>query len=213
MTPRTTDHPARTLALGLAVVLSAALAPAGVDGRPVPLVSWGVWAAVAALALLAFATAGVSPGRALRRLLWLVPMVVLMALPAALFAPRGHGLALAAALGARALAAAAAGAALAAVLGAVGLVAGLRGLGVPARLVEVLSEAIASLAVVTRQVRAMLVAREARRSGHGAWAPLLREPVATVRSFGRLVAALLLRTLERAEALDRARRARGTVEP
>jgi energy-coupling factor transporter transmembrane protein EcfT len=35
------------------------------------------------------------------------------------------------------------------------------------------------------------------------------EPVETVRGFGRLVASLLLRSLERAEAVETARRARG----
>ncbi len=211
--PRTISSPGRVLALGLAAVLAAALAPAGVDGRAVPAGSWAVWAAVFALALGGFAVAGVAPARALRRLLWLLPMVLTLALSAALFAPRGRGPAMAAALGTRALAAAAAGAALATVLGPAGLVAGLRALRAPARLVELLAESIAGIAVTTRQVRTMLVAREARRPGAGAWAPLAREPLATARAFGRLVAALLLRTLERAEALDRARRARGGIEP
>jgi energy-coupling factor transporter transmembrane protein EcfT len=37
-------------------------------------------------------------------------------------------------------------------------------------------------------------------------------PRETVEGYGRLIAALLLRSLERAEALDRARRARGAGE-
>jgi hypothetical protein len=37
----------------------------------------------------------------------------------------------------------------------------------------------------------------------------VREPAATVTGFGRFAAALLLRTMERAEAVERARRARG----
>jgi hypothetical protein len=59
----------------------------------------------------------------------------------------------------------------------------------------------------------MLRAREARRTGPGPWALLLREPVATLRGFGRFGGALLLRTLERAEAQDRARIARGAGLP
>ena len=38
---------------------------------------------------------------------------------------------------------------------------------------------------------------------------MLASPAETVRGFGRLVAALLLRSLERAEAVEQARRARG----
>jgi energy-coupling factor transporter transmembrane protein EcfT len=114
---------------------------------------------------------------------------------------------------ARALAATGAGVALATWLGPSGLVAGLRQLRAPDRIVQILAEALASVGVVLRQVRAMLRAREARRPGYGAWSTLAFTPLRTVRGFGRLVAALLLRSLERAEALDRARRARGGGGP
>jgi energy-coupling factor transporter transmembrane protein EcfT len=200
------------LAFGLGIVLAAALAPAGLNGRPIPVLSWAIWGAAFTFALATLSAAGWSLGRALRRVLWFVPLVVLLALPAALVAAPGHRVAFALALGARALAAASAGAALAVWLGPAGLVAGLRRLRIPARLVEVLAAALASLATVMRQVQAMLRAREARRPGYGAWASLVEAPGETARSFGRLVAALLLRSLERAEALDRARRARGAAE-
>ena len=68
---------------------------------------------------------------------------------------------------------------------------------------------LASLALVARQVAAMLRARAARRMSGGAWSALVRSPRETLRGFGRLVAALLLRSLERAESLERAREARG----
>ena len=55
----------------------------------------------------------------------------------------------------------------------------------------------------------MLRAREARRPAFGAWSDLVFAPADTVRGFGRLVASLLLRSLERAEAIEQARRARG----
>jgi energy-coupling factor transporter transmembrane protein EcfT len=58
----------------------------------------------------------------------------------------------------------------------------------------------------------MLRARAARRGGGGAWSALARSPRGTLRGFGRLVAALLLRSLERAESLERARDARGLGE-
>jgi len=68
---------------------------------------------------------------------------------------------------------------------------------------------LASLTIVLRQVRAMLRAREARRPSFGALGDVVANPVETTRGFGRLVASLLLRSLERAEAVEQARRARG----
>jgi energy-coupling factor transporter transmembrane protein EcfT len=88
----------------------------------------------------------------------------------------------------------------------------LRQLRAPARLVAIAEATLAGLAVMTRQAIHMLRAREARRPGYGAWASLIASPAETVRGFGRLVAALLLRSLERAEALEQARRARGGAE-
>jgi energy-coupling factor transporter transmembrane protein EcfT len=75
--------------------------------------------------------------------------------------------------------------------------------------VEVLEAALCSLAAMTEQARAMLRAREARRTTHGPWGSILAEPASTLRGFGRFAGALLLRSLERAEAVERARLARG----
>jgi energy-coupling factor transporter transmembrane protein EcfT len=168
-----------------------------------------LWTLSFATALWAFHKAGLLVAEALRRIAWLMPVVALFALPAALLAPaRSRGL-VALTLSMRALASAAAGAGIATWLGPSGILSGARQLGAPQRLVDVLEATLASLATVLRQVRAMLQAREARRTTFGAWSDMLREPADTVRGFGRLVAALLLRSLERAEALERARRARG----
>jgi len=200
---------AGVLAGGLALVLAAALSPAGVDGRLVPAWSWAIWIAVFACALRVFVRAGLPFPEALRRAGWLVPVVAVFAVPAALLAPAGARGPVAAALCCRALAATSMGAAVATWLGPSGIVAGARYLRMPVRLADVLESTLVSLAVVLRQVRAMLRAREARRPGFGAWGDLVSRPVDTVRGFGRLVASLLLRALERAEALEQARRARG----
>ena len=210
---RTVERPGGALAAGLLVVLAAALMPAGLGEGPVSPASWVVWAGAFVLAALGFRAAGWTFGRAARRVALLVPFVALLALPAGLLAPPGRRLALAIALGARSLSAAAAGAALAVWLGPSGVVRGARALGLPERLAEVLAAALAALSTVTRNVQHMLRAREARRAGRGAWPALLRGPGETVGGYGRLVAALLLRSLERAEALDRARRARGGGAP
>jgi energy-coupling factor transporter transmembrane protein EcfT len=146
---------------------------------------------------------------ALRRVTWLVPALSVFVLPAALFAPPHRRLLVALALLCRALAATTMGAALAASLGPSGLARGVRQLGAPGRLADVFESMLASLTVVLRQVRAMLRAREARRPGAGPWTAVLSSPGETVRGFGRLVASLLLRSLERAEAVEQARRARG----
>jgi energy-coupling factor transporter transmembrane protein EcfT len=205
----TARRPGLVLAIGLAVVLAAALSPAGLRDQQVPAGSWAIWATTFLLALLAFRSAGVPVLEALRRIAWLVPLVALLALPAGLLAEPGRRVLLASALGVRALAAATAGTALAARLGPSGLVGGARQLRAPERLVDVLEAMLVSLTVVTRQVRAMLRAREARRPAFGAWSALTATPVETLRGFGRLAAALLLRSLERAESLEQARRARG----
>ena len=194
---------------GLALVLAAALAPAGLDGRAVPVWAWATWSTVFVVALLVFRRAGLLLAESFRRVGWLVPMVAVFSVPAALLAPAGARVTVGAALSIRALAAAAMGAAVATWLGPSGLVRAVRQLRLPARLADVFEATLASLAIVLRQVRAMLRAREARRPGFGAWSDLFASPRDTVRGFGRLVASLLLRSLERAEALEQARRARG----
>jgi energy-coupling factor transporter transmembrane protein EcfT len=200
------------LACGLIVISAAALAPAGLQGDRPPVWAWGLWTLSFATALWAYHKAGLPIAEALRRITWLMPVVAVFALPAAMLAPtRARGL-VALTLSIRALAAAGGGAGIATWLGPSGIVSGTRQLGAPQRLADVLEATLASLSTVLRQVRAMLQAREARRTTFGAWSDLLTEPADTVRGFGRLVAALLLRSLERAEALERARRARG-LEP
>jgi hypothetical protein len=150
----------------------------------VSLWAWATWSIVFVVALLVFRRAGLLLPEALRRVGWLVPMVAVFAVPAALLAPAEEHFMVGAALSIRALSAAAMGAAVATWLGPSGLVRAVRHLRLPARL-------------------------EARRPGFGAWSDLFASPRDTVRGFGRLVASLLLRSLERAEALEQARRARG----
>jgi energy-coupling factor transporter transmembrane protein EcfT len=200
------------LACGLGASAAAAVSPAGVFGGAPPLWSWGVWIVTLCAAIWMFRQAGLLVAEAGRRVSWLVPVVAIFALPAALMVPSSSRWLVGAALMSRALSAAALAAGMATWLGPSGLVCGARQLGLPARLTDVLEATLASLATVLRQVRAMLRAREARRTSFGAWSDLIVRPLDTVRGFGRLVAALLLRSLERAEALERARRARG-IEP
>jgi energy-coupling factor transporter transmembrane protein EcfT len=210
--PRIADRPATALTIGLGLVLVAALTPAGLAGQDVPAWAWFTWIGVFALGLVMFRSAGWLLPEVLRRVAWLLPFVVVLAVPAGLASPEGRRSLVMAALAARALSAATAGAGLAVVLGPTGLVRGLRHLHVPTRLVAIVEATLASLAVVTRQVTHMLRAREARRPHLGAWSALVSRPIETVQGFGRLVAALLLRSLERAEALEQARRARGGAE-
>lgn len=174
-----------------------------------PVWAWGLWTLSFATALWAFHKAGLPGAEAVRRIAWLMPLVAAFALPAALLAPTRARWLVALTLSVRALAAAAGGAGIATWLGPSGIVNGAGQLGAPQRLVDVLEATLASLATVLRQIRAMLQAREARRTTFGAWSDLAAEPADTIRGFGRVVAALLLHSLERAEALERARRARG----
>jgi len=207
------SRPGAVLAAGLALTVLAALAPAGLARVSVPAWSWGAWALAFAGGTAAFRLAGSTLPQLARRLAWLVPFVLVLAVPAALLAPPGRRLATALALAVRALAATTAAAGTAFLLGPLGLVRGARVLRVPSRLVDVLEASLASLAAMIEQARAMLRAREARRTDYGPWASLLSEPLATVRGFGRFGGALLLRTLERAEAVERARLARGADLP
>ena len=210
MTP---SRPGLVLGVGLGLTALAALAPAGLARPSVPAWSWAAWGLAFVGGAAAFRLAGSTLPQLVRRLGWLLPFVLVLAVPAALLAPPGRRLATALALAVRALAATTAAAGAAFRLGPLGLVRGARALRVPARLVDVLEAALASLAAMIEQARAMLRAREARRTTHGPWGSLLAEPRSTVRGFGRFAAALLLRTLERAEAVERARVARGADLP
>ncbi len=209
----TGSRPAGTLVIGLGLVLAAALTPAGLAGQPLPAWAWLVWLSVFAIALAVFRLAGRLLPEALRRVAWLLPFVIALAVPAGLASPPGRRGLVAAALVARAVSAATAAAAVSTLLGPAGIVRALRQLHLPSRLVAIIEATLASLTLVTVQVGRMLRAREARRPGPGAWAALARRPLETAQGFGRLVAALLLRSLERAEALEQARRARGGTEP
>jgi energy-coupling factor transporter transmembrane protein EcfT len=204
-------HPGRLLACALVVIVSAAIAPAGLSGRPIPAWAWLLWTASLGWGLCLFWRAGLRWRDAIRRAAWLLPVVAFFAAPAALLAPAGTRVTVAAALMVRAWSAASLGAGLATFLGPAGLARGVRQLGVTERLADVFEATLASLAIVLRQAGAMLRAREARRPGYGAWSSVVAAPVETARGFGRLVAALLLRSLERAEAIEQARRARGGV--
>jgi energy-coupling factor transporter transmembrane protein EcfT len=204
-----TVNPGLVLAAGVAVVVIAATAPAGLHGRPVPAWSWIVWGVVpfAAIALLRSKRGGLMI--AARQLALLLPTVLMLTLPAVLFASASGGTVVGLALLARAVATAAAGLATVTYLGPVELIAGLRALRLPERFVDVVHAMLVGLAAVVRQVTEMLRARTARGTGHAPWSGLISSPGDTLRGFGRITAALLLRSLERAESLERARRARG----
>jgi energy-coupling factor transporter transmembrane protein EcfT len=202
-------HPGRLLAGALGVIAVAAVAPAGLSGRPAPAWAWLLWITAWAWGLGLFWRSGLRWPDAFRRAAWLLPLVALFAGPAALLAPAGSRAQVAAALLARAWSAASLGAGLATFLGPSGLARGVRRFGLPDRLADVFDATLVSLATVLREAGAMLRAREARRPGVGAWGLFVTAPVETLRGFGRLVAALLLRSLERAEAVEQARRARG----
>ena len=207
-----TARPGAVLAAGLAVVVSAAILPAGLGGRPIPALSWISWTAILIASLAALDAVNGSVVGAMRSLAWLLPPVLLLTIPAAPFAARGRGTDVALALVLRSLTAAAAGLATVTVLGPSGLVRGLRSLRVPARLVEIVHAMLVGLAAIRRQVAGMLRARAARRTDHAPWSALAVAPIETLRGFGRLVGALLLRSIERAESLERARRARGGLD-
>ena len=204
-----TARPGLVLAAGVACAALAATAPAGLHGLPVPYGSWIVWGVVSivSIALLRHKRGSVIVG--LRPLAWLLPTVLMLTLPALLFAATERGPEVGAALLARSLATAAAALATVNFLGPVQLVAGLRALRLPERLVDVVHAMLVSLAAIVRQIAQMLRARSARGAGQAPWADVVSAPTETLRGFGRVTAALLLRSLERAESLERARRARG----
>jgi cobalt/nickel transport system permease protein len=204
--------PGLALAAGLAVVVAAAVLPAGIDGRSVPGYCWVAWAVVLAASLVALRRARGGVAAAARALTWLLPPVLLLTLPAVVFAAAGQRGQVALALVLRSLSAATAGLATVAHLGPAGIVAGLRRLRVPARLVEIVHAMLVSLAAIMRQVASMQRARAARRTGRAPWPALFQAPAGMLRGFGRLIGALFLRSIERAEALERARRARGGAD-
>jgi len=204
--------PGFVLAAGAVVVMAAALLPAGLDGRPVPPFSWVSWTVVllASLVMLYRASGGLA--RTALHLMLLLPPVLMLTLPATVFAATGRRGHIALALILRSLCAASAGIATVTHLGPAGLVAGLAALRVPPRLVEIVHAMLVSLAAIVRQVAGMQRARAARRIGPAPWPALAAAPIETLRGFGGLVGALLLRALERAEALERARRARQGID-
>ena len=202
-------RPGAVLAVGLGLTALAATAPAGLGGESVPGWSWLAWLLALAAGVHGFRSGGGTLAQVARRVAWLLPFVLMLALPAALLAAAGHRASAAVALVTRSLAATTSAAGTAFRLGPLGLLRGVRALGVPERLALVLEAALVGLRSMLERARAMLRARSARRGKDGAWGLLLREPGATLRGFGRFGAALLLRTLERAEAQERARVARG----
>ncbi len=202
-------RPELVLLAGSGAVLLSALTPAGLGGGAIPAWSWLIWLTVFLGGIGVLHAARQPIPEAGRRVAWLLPFVLLLAVPAGLLAPPDRRAQVMAALAARALSAATAATSLAMLLGPSGLVHAARGLRLPDRLVDILEATLASLSVILRHVHAMLRAREARRPGFGAWGDLITAPAETIRGFGRLVAALLLRSLERAESLEQARRVRG----
>jgi energy-coupling factor transporter transmembrane protein EcfT len=205
-------RPGLVLAAGATVSIAAALAPAGLHGHGVPASSWIAWGTVFAVGCLLAARAGGGFSPAARTLGWLLVPILLITIPAAFFAGQGRGAIVAAALVARALSAATMMLATVTSLGPTGTIAGLRALRVPARLVAIVHAMLVSLTAIGRQVAGMQRARSARRASATPWASLLAAPLETVRGFGSLAGALLLRSMERAESLERARRARGGAD-
>jgi energy-coupling factor transporter transmembrane protein EcfT len=201
--------PGAVLAIGLGLTVFAATAPAGLGGEPVPGWSWLAWLLAFAAGLHGFRRGGSTLAQTARRVAWLLPFVLTLALPALLVSGSGSRAAAGLALVTRSLAATTSAAGAAFRLGPLGLLRGVRALGAPERLALVLEAALVGLRSMVERARAMLRARSARRAADAAWALLLREPGPTLRGFGRFGAALLLRTLERAEAQERARLARG----
>jgi energy-coupling factor transporter transmembrane protein EcfT len=203
-----TARPGLVLSTGLAAAALAALAPAGIRG-PVPGVSWVVWIVVSIASIIVLRRTRGGFVAAVQSLSWLLPTVLMLTLPTLLFAASQRGVAVAGALVARSLAAATAALATVTTLGPAGLIAGLRAVRLPARFVDVIHAMLVSLSAIRVRIAQMLRARTARGAGLAPWSGLASTPVATTRGFGRVTAALLLRSLERAEALERARRARG----
>lgn len=205
---KATDHPGVALLAGAGGTVLAGLLPAGLRGEPLApsLCAWGVLAAAAVVLLLRRPGGGRAAGRIL---LLALPIALLLAAPAALLAPPGRRAIVLAGLLARAGTAVLLAGTTATLLGPPGIVAGLRALRAPAGFVDVMEAALASLVLLGDEARAMLRARRARHPAGRSFAGIVGAPVDTVRGYGRLVAALLLRALARAERRELARRARG----
>jgi len=172
---RAPDHaPGALLLLGLALVVAAALTPAGLSAARSRRGRGRCGRGLRGCAL-DFQTRRLPLAEAFRRAGWLVPVVALFSVPAALLAPAGSRLAVAPRSPRAPLSAAAMGAAVATRLGPSGLVraAGTAASGSP---VDVFEAMLASLTIVLRQVRAMLRAREARRPAFGRSATSPRAP-------------------------------------
>jgi len=205
---RPAHRPAIVLLAGTGGTVLAGLLPAGLRGEPVmpSFCAWGVLAATA-VALLLRHPGG---GRVARRIVLVaLPVALLLAAPAALLAPPGRRALVLGGLLARAGTAVLLAGTTATLLGPPGIVAGLRALRAPSGFVDVMEAALASLVLLGDEARAMLRARRARHPAGRPFGGIVGEPVDTVRGYGRLVAALLLRALARAERRELARRARG----
>ena len=97
--------PGLVLLTGLALSVIAALAPAGLGAEPVPSWSWLAWLGAFAVGALRFRRGGSTAAQLARRIVWLLPFVLTLALPAALLAAHGARSTAALALVARSLAA------------------------------------------------------------------------------------------------------------
>ena len=206
---RHTARPGTALAAGLAASVIAAVAPAGLAGGSVPVTSFAIWGTVLVCSVVVMRSSEGSLSPAIRRIVWLLVPVLLLGVTASLLVPRERRLAVGAALLLRSLASASAAIATVAALGPGGIIRGLRALMAPALLVDVLHAMLVALTAVARQIAAMQRSRSARRARSAPLAALVTSPVQSVTGFGRIAGALFLRSVERAEALERARRARG----
>ena len=207
---RPTGREGSTLALRPRAGAGAALAPAGLHGRPVPVWSWAILdRRLHDFDVGTSARRAIAVVDALRRVSWLLPAILMLTVPAALIAPAGSRLPVRP--GAR----------------RPGLCVGLDGRGGghlarPER-TGACGPRVARARAPGRRVRSHAGEPDHRAPPGAGHAAGPRSSPAGVRrlershdeadrngsGFGRLVASLLLRSLERAEAVEQARRARG----